>query len=97
MECTTVFRWGATNQITDCGGIEQDARFKESRIRSAVFGNSRQFFLMRQNDRADLRGGGGKWGGWHAGQETRSEYAPLSPASFRRGARELSRNPRGCA
>jgi hypothetical protein len=27
---------------------------KESRIRSAIFGNSRQFFLMRQNDRADL-------------------------------------------
>jgi len=28
--------------------------FKQSRIRSAVFGNSRQFFIMRQNDRADL-------------------------------------------
>jgi len=35
--------------------VQQDARFKESRIRSAVFGNSRQFFLIRQNDRADLR------------------------------------------
>jgi len=34
--------------------VQQYARFKESRIRSAVFGNSRQFFLMRQNDRADL-------------------------------------------
>lgn len=34
--------------------IQQYSRFKESRIRSAVFGNSRQFFLMRQNDRADL-------------------------------------------
>ena len=33
---------------------QQYARFQESRIRSAVFGNSRQFFLMRQNDRADL-------------------------------------------
>ena len=40
--------------------VQQYARFKESRIRSAVFGNSRQFFLMRQNDRADLRGGGGE-------------------------------------
>jgi hypothetical protein len=34
--------------------VQQYARFKESRIRAAVFGNSRQFFLMRQNDRADL-------------------------------------------
>jgi len=34
--------------------VQQYARFKESRIRSAVFGNSRQFFLMRQNDRSDL-------------------------------------------
>ena len=28
--------------------------FKQSRIRSAVLGNSRQFFIMRKNDRADL-------------------------------------------
>jgi type IV secretory pathway VirB4 component len=34
--------------------VQQYARFKQSRIRSAVFGNSRQFFLMRQSDRADL-------------------------------------------
>ena len=34
--------------------VQQYAQFKESRIRSAVFGNSRQFFLMRQNDLADL-------------------------------------------
>ena len=34
--------------------VQQYSRFKESRIRSAVFGNSRQFFFMRQNDRADL-------------------------------------------
>lgn len=34
--------------------VQQYARFKQSRIRSAVFGNSRQFFLMRQNDRGDL-------------------------------------------
>src|SRR5260370_12327653 len=34
--------------------VQQYGRFKESRIRSAVFGNSRQFFLMRQNDRTDL-------------------------------------------
>jgi hypothetical protein len=34
--------------------VQQYARFKESRIRAAVFGNSRQFFLMRQNDRTDL-------------------------------------------
>ncbi|MEY2537014.1 MAG: type secretion system protein TrbE [Verrucomicrobiota bacterium] len=34
--------------------VQQYSRFKESRVRSAVFGNSRQFFLMRQNDRADL-------------------------------------------
>jgi type IV secretory pathway VirB4 component len=34
--------------------VQQYARFKESRIRSAVFGNSRQFFFMRQNVRADL-------------------------------------------
>ena len=31
-----------------------NTRFKESRICAAVFGNSRQFFLMRQNDRTDL-------------------------------------------
>ena len=34
--------------------VQQYGPFKQSRIRSAVFGNSRQFFLMRQNDRADL-------------------------------------------
>jgi hypothetical protein len=34
--------------------VQQYSRFKQSRIRSAVFGNSRQFFIMRQNDRADL-------------------------------------------
>ena len=34
--------------------MQQYARLKQSRIRSAVFGNSRQFFIMRQNDRADL-------------------------------------------
>lgn len=34
--------------------VQQYAAFKESRIRSAVFGNSRQFFIMKQNDRADL-------------------------------------------
>ena len=34
--------------------VQQYGRFKESRIQSAVFGNSREFFLMRQNDRADL-------------------------------------------
>ena len=38
--------------------VQQYARFKQSRIRSAVFGNSRQFFIMRQNDRADLGGHG---------------------------------------
>src|SRR5271165_322397 len=34
--------------------VQQYSRFKQSRIRSAVFGNSRQFYLMRQNDRAEL-------------------------------------------
>ena len=34
--------------------VQQYSRFKQSRIRSAVFGNSRQFFIMRQNDRTDL-------------------------------------------
>jgi len=34
--------------------VQQYSHFKQSRIRSAVFGNSRQFFIMRQNDRADL-------------------------------------------
>ena len=34
--------------------VQQYAQFKESRIRSAVFGNSRQFFMMKQNDRSDL-------------------------------------------
>src|SRR5947208_3359069 len=34
--------------------VQQYARFKQSRIRSAVFGTSRQFFILRQNDRADL-------------------------------------------
>ena len=34
--------------------VQQYARFKESRIRPAVFGNSRQFFILRHNDRADL-------------------------------------------
>jgi hypothetical protein len=34
--------------------VQQYSRFKQSRIRSAVFGNSRQFFILRQNDRSDL-------------------------------------------
>jgi len=34
--------------------IQQYARFKASRIRSAVIGNTKQFFLMRQSDRGDL-------------------------------------------
>lgn len=34
--------------------VQQYSRFKESRIRSTVFGNSRQFILLRQNDRSDL-------------------------------------------
>ena len=34
--------------------VQQYGRFKECRICSAVFGKSRQFFLLRKNDRADL-------------------------------------------
>ena len=34
--------------------IQQYARFKASRVRAAVIGNAKQFFLMRQNDRGDL-------------------------------------------
>lgn len=34
--------------------IQQYARFKTSRIRAAVIGNAKQFFFMRQADRADL-------------------------------------------
>jgi len=34
--------------------VQQYAGFKESRIRSAVFGNSRHFFLMRQADLDDM-------------------------------------------
>jgi hypothetical protein len=34
--------------------VQQYARFKTSRVRPAVIGNAKQFFLMRQSDRADL-------------------------------------------
>jgi hypothetical protein len=34
--------------------IQQYARFRASRIRAAVIGNAKQFFLMRQSDRTDL-------------------------------------------
>jgi hypothetical protein len=34
--------------------IQQYARFKDSRVRSAIIGNAKQFFLLRQNDRSDL-------------------------------------------
>jgi len=34
--------------------IQQYARFRDSRVRSAVIGNAKQFFFMRQADRADL-------------------------------------------
>lgn len=34
--------------------VQQYARFKASRVRSAVIGNAKQFFLMRQADRGDL-------------------------------------------
>ncbi len=34
--------------------VQQYARFKTSRVRSAVIGNAKQFFVMRQSDRSDL-------------------------------------------
>ena len=34
--------------------VQQYARFKSSRVRPAVIGNAKQFFFMRQADRADL-------------------------------------------
>ncbi len=34
--------------------VQQYARFKASRVRSAVVGNAKLFFLMRQTDRAEL-------------------------------------------
>jgi hypothetical protein len=34
--------------------VQQYARFRASRVRSAVIGNAKQFFLMRQSDRGDL-------------------------------------------
>lgn len=34
--------------------VQQYARFKASRVRAAVIGNAKQFFLLRQNDRNDL-------------------------------------------
>ena len=34
--------------------VQQYSRFKESSIRSAVFGNSRMFLMMKQSDRSDL-------------------------------------------
>ena len=34
--------------------VQQYGKFKESRIRSVVIGNSKQFFLMRQFDRGDV-------------------------------------------
>lgn len=34
--------------------VQQYGKFKESRIRPAVIGNSKQFFLMRQFDRSDV-------------------------------------------
>lgn len=34
--------------------VQQYARFKTSRVRPAVIGNAKQFFLMRQSDRSDL-------------------------------------------
>ncbi|AHF92532.1 hypothetical protein OPIT5_22150 [Opitutaceae bacterium TAV5] len=34
--------------------VQQYARFRSSRIRPAVIGNAKQFFLMRQSDRSDM-------------------------------------------
>jgi len=34
--------------------VQQYSKFKDSRIRPAVIGNSKQFFLMRQFDRSDV-------------------------------------------
>jgi hypothetical protein len=34
--------------------VQQYSRFKSSRIRPVVIGNSKQFFLMRQFDRSDI-------------------------------------------
>lgn len=34
--------------------VQQYARFKQSRVRSAVIGNAKQFFFLRQSDRSDL-------------------------------------------
>lgn len=34
--------------------VQQYSRFKQTSIRPVIIGNSKQFFLMRQNDRSDL-------------------------------------------
>lgn len=34
--------------------VQQYAKFKEARVRPAVIGNAKQFFLMRQSDRSDV-------------------------------------------
>ncbi len=34
--------------------VQQYSRFKDSRIRPVVFGNAKQFFFMRMNDRRDV-------------------------------------------
>lgn len=34
--------------------VQQYARFRTSRVRPAVIGNAKQFFLMRQSDRSDI-------------------------------------------
>jgi len=34
--------------------VQQYSRFRDTRIRPVIMGNSKQFFLMRQNDRGDL-------------------------------------------
>ena len=34
--------------------VQQYAKFRQSRVRSAVIGNAKQFFLMRQSDRSDV-------------------------------------------
>jgi type IV secretion system protein TrbE len=35
--------------------VQQYSRFRESRVRSAVIGNTKQYFLLRQADRGDMK------------------------------------------
>ena len=54
VDATPLQRAGVARRASDPSRLRELAKDPEPRVRSAVIGNAKQFFLMRQSDRGDL-------------------------------------------